>query len=87
MNYALGWSYDRIQKKHPTIPKSTIGDTYRSEGKRVNNFSIRYSEVPRVITKDERVSLLEAIEATPDMSYKAVYVAPKLTPHKFENGR
>lgn len=55
----LGWSYDRIQKRYPEIPYSTIGDTCRKEAQRLNNFSKRRPGAPRVITEEARDSLLE----------------------------
>jgi hypothetical protein len=69
---SLGWSYDRIQKKHPEIAYSTIGDTCRKEAKRLNNFSNPQSGAPRVITEDERDSLLETVILTPEISYEAL---------------
>ena len=69
---SLGWSYDRIHKKHPEIPYSTIGNTCRKEASRLNNFSLSRPGASRVITEDERDSLLETITLTPAITYEAL---------------
>src|SRR5271156_4239591 len=70
---SLGWwSYDRIQKKHPEIPYTTIGNTCRNEALRVNNVSKPRPGAPRVITENERDSLLETVLLTPEISYEAL---------------
>src|ERR1700722_74532 len=70
--HSIGWSYPQIHRKHPEIPLSTIGDTCRNEAKRLNNTSKPRSGAPRVITEDERDSLLETVTITPEMSYNAL---------------
>jgi hypothetical protein len=69
---SLKWSYDRIHKKHPEIPRTTIADTCRNEIKRLNNASMPRSGAPRVITEDERDALFEAVTLTPEISYDAL---------------
>jgi hypothetical protein len=69
---SLGWSYDRIHKKHPEIAHSTIGDTCRKEAQRLNNVSKPRLGAPRVITENERDSLLETVLLTPEISYEAL---------------
>jgi hypothetical protein len=75
---SIGWSYDRIHRKHPEIPKSTIGDTCRQEAKRLNNASQPRPGPPRVITEDERDMLYETATTAPKISYDALQaqVAP-----------
>jgi hypothetical protein len=65
---SLGWSYDRIQKKHPEFPYLTIRDTCRKEAQRLNNVSKPRTGAPRVITEEERDSLLETATLTPEIS-------------------
>jgi len=69
---SLRWSYDRIHKVHPEIPYSTIRDTCRKEAERLNNFSKPQLGAPRVITEEERDSLLETVILTPKISYEAL---------------
>jgi hypothetical protein len=68
---SLRWSYDKIQKKHPEIPYSTIRNTCVKEATRVNVSQPR-AGAPRVITEDERNSLLETVTLTLEISYEAL---------------
>jgi DDE superfamily endonuclease len=69
---SLRWSYQRIFEKHPEIPYSTIAYTCRKERERLNNVSKPRCGAPRVITEEERDSLLETVLLTPELSYEAL---------------
>ncbi len=75
---SLGWSYDRIHRKHPEIPKSTIGNTCRQESRRLDNVSQPRPGPPRVINEDERDMLYETATTAPKILYEALQaqVAP-----------
>jgi len=68
---SLGWSYDRIKKKHPEIPKSTIGDTCRNEARRINQASQPRSGAPRVIDDETRDHLVDIVDnINPDIKWR-----------------
>jgi hypothetical protein len=69
---SIGWYYNRIYRKHPEIPKSTIGDTCRQEAKRLNNALQPRPGPLRVITEDERDMLYETATIAPKISYDAL---------------
>jgi hypothetical protein len=49
---SIGWSYDRIQKKHPEVPRSTIRYTCQKEVVRLNNHSISRPGAPTRYFRD-----------------------------------
>src|SRR5271165_7318083 len=69
---SIGWSYQRIFEKHLEIPYSTIASTCQKERERLNNVSKPRCGAPRVITEEERDSLLETVLLTPELSYEAL---------------
>jgi hypothetical protein len=69
---SVGMSYSRIYAIHPEIPLSTIKSTCQMEARRVNCVSLPRQGAPRVITEDERDSMVEAVTITPEMSYHAL---------------
>ena len=69
---SIGWSYQRIFEKHPEIPYSTIASTCQKERERLNNVSKPRCGAPRVITEEERDSLLETVLLTPELLYEAL---------------
>ena len=69
---SLRWSYNKIHKKHPEIPRSTIAYTCIKEAERINNFSLLRVGAPRVISETERDSLFETVTLTPEITYEAL---------------
>jgi hypothetical protein len=69
---SLGWSYDKIYTKHPDVPRSTIAYTCVKEAEQVNNNSKPRVRAPRIVSEDERDSIVEAVILTPAMTYKAL---------------
>src|SRR5271165_1172206 len=69
---SIGWSYQRIFEKHPEIPYSTIASTCQKERKRLNNVSKPRCRALRVITEEERDSLLQTVLLTPELLYEAL---------------
>jgi hypothetical protein len=70
--WSLGWSYTKICNQYPEIPYSIIVSIYRKEAERVNNISKLRCRALRVITEEERDSLLETILLTPEIFYEAL---------------
>ena len=69
---SVGMSYSRIYAIHPEIPLSTIKSTCQIEARHINFVSLPQQGAPRIITEDERDSMVEAVTITPKMSYHAL---------------
>ena len=68
---SIGWSYGKIQARHPTIPRSTIASTCKKERDRVGQKSKSRSGAPRKITEDERDRMVEILKSKdPDIKWK-----------------
>lgn len=68
---SIGWTYQKIQARHSTIPLSTIVSTCRREHDRVDQKSKPRSGTPRKITEDERDRMVEILKfKDPDIKWK-----------------
>jgi transposase len=58
---SIGWSYNKIHQKHPTISKSTIITTCRREANQVNNVSRPRSGKPRKLPEEQHDHLYDIV--------------------------
>jgi transposase len=69
---SLGWSFAKIVTKH-NLPCATVQYTIKqAQIRSEKQESLPRTRRPRVITKEQRDSLFERVELTPEISYAAL---------------
>ena len=74
------WSYNRIQKEFPHIPRSTIVETCRKEAVRgQQNLSLKRTGRPTILTAFDRDLIYDAVQQNPSIDKKTLL---ELVDHK-----